>query len=705
MPVITIDGIKIQVPKDSCVLEGALKAGVYIPHLCHHPDLPEHSSCRLCIVEVEGEDQVVTSCTLKPRDGMVIQTKSERINRLRSLALDLLLAGHPEDCSTCPKYGNCELQTLIQYLGGASSRMKHRVKGFRSIEDNPLLAHDMNRCVLCGRCVRACKDLRGVGILKYSTENMETYIGTLHDKLLKDEDCRFCQACAEVCPTGTIRDKRSPMEGDKTREEMIVPCRAFCPAHTDVPRYIYLVKEGRYEEAAAVIREKVPFPKVLGYICNHVCEMQCKRSEVNEAMSIREIKRYAAEADTGTFWRGKGKQLPLTGKKVCIAGAGPAGMTAAYYLRKQGHEVTVLEANSQAGGMLRYGIPEYRLPGNIIEEELQVMMDAGVKMECNKRVEDPIVLKEEYDAVLLAMGTHKGVRLPIEGSELKGVLVNTEFLKAATEKRESGMGKRVVVLGGGNVAFDCARTAKRLGAIEVHLACLESRENMPADEEEITQAMEEGILIHPGRTFERITGESQADGVEFMEVLTFAFDKNRRPVITKKENSKSCIQADTVIFAVGQRPELRKENGLPLTPGGYIEVDEKTLRTGIDGIFAAGDVIYGTRSVIEAIASGRKAAASIDRYLGGDGDISEILAPVTEREDFIGKIEGFGDKTRAKEQIVSADERVSSFQPYHGGICGEDICKEANRCLQCDLRLKITPPRLWGSFDREEEVR
>ena len=705
MPVITIDGIKIQVPEDSCVLEGALKAGVYIPHLCHHPDLPEHSSCRLCIVEVEGEDQVVTSCTLKPRDGMVIQTKSERINRLRSLALDLLLAGHPEDCSTCPKYGNCELQTLIQYLGGASSRMKHRVKGFRSIEDNPLLAHDMNRCVLCGRCVRACKDLRGVGILKYSTENMETYIGTLHDKLLKDEDCRFCQACAEVCPTGTIRDKRSLMEGDKTREEMIVPCRAACPAHTDVPRYIYLVKEGRYEEAAAVIREKVPFPKVLGYICNHVCEMQCKRSEINEAMSIREIKRYAAEADTGTYWRGKGKQLPLTGKKVCIAGAGPAGMTAAYYLRKQGHEVTVLEANSQAGGMLRYGIPEYRLPGNIIEEELQVMMDAGVKMECNQRVEDPIALKEEYDAVLLAMGTHKGVRLPIEGSELKGVLVNTEFLKAATEKRESGMGKRVVVLGGGNVAFDCARTAKRLGAIEVHLACLESRENMPADEEEITQAMEEGILIHSGRTFERITGESQADGVEFMEVLTFAFHKNRRPVITKKENSKSCIQADTVIFAVGQRPELRKENGLPLTPGGYIEVDEKTLKTGIDGIFAAGDVIYGTRSVIEAIASGRKAAASIDRYLGGVGDISEILAPVTEREDFIGKIEGFGDKTRAKEQIVSADERVSSFQPYHGGICGEDICKEANRCLQCDLRLKITPPRLWGSFDREEEVR
>ncbi len=705
MPVITIDGIKIQVPKDSCVLEEALKAGIYIPHLCHHPDLPEHGSCRLCIVEVEGEDQVVTSCTLKPTDGMVIQTKSEKISRLRSLALDLLLAGHPEDCSTCPKYGNCELQTLIQYLGGASTRMKHRVKGFRPVEENPLLAHDMNRCILCGRCVRACKDLRGVGILKYSKDNMETYIGTLHDKLLKEEDCRFCQACAEVCPTGTIRDKRSLMETDKTREEMIVPCRAACPAHTDVPRYIYLVGEGRFEEAAAVIREKVPFPKVLGYICNHVCEMQCKRNEINEAMSIREIKRFAAEADTGTFWRGKGKQLSDTGKKVCIVGAGPAGMTAAYYLRKQGHEVTVLEANPKAGGMLLYGIPEYRLPESIIEEELQVMKDIDIKVECNKRVEDFIALKEEYDVVLLAMGTHKGVRLPIEGSELKGVMVNTEFLKTVTENKETGIGKRVVVLGGGNVAFDCARTARRLGAIEVHLACLESREKMPAEEEEITQAMEEGIIVHPGLTFERITGESQADGVEFMEVLTFAFDKEGRPVITKRENSKCHIQADTVIFAVGQRPELEKESGVPLTPGGYIAVDGKTLKTGIDGIFAAGDVVYGTRSVIEAIASGREAAGSIDRYLGGDGDINEILAPPTEREDLIGRVENFGDKKRAKEQITPAKERANNFLPYHEGICSGDICGEANRCLQCDLRLKITPPRLWGSFDREEEVR
>lgn len=705
MPVITIDGIKIQVPEDSCVLEEALKAGIYIPHLCHHPDLPEHGSCRLCIVEVEGEDQVVTSCTLKPTDGMVIQTKSEKISRLRSLALDLLLAGHPEDCSTCPKYGNCELQTLIQYLGGASTRMKHRVKGFRPQEENPLLAHDMNRCILCGRCVRACKDLRGVGILKYSKDNMETYIGTLHDKLLKDEDCRFCQACAEVCPTGTIRDKRSLLETDKTREELIVPCRAACPAHTDVPRYIYLVGEGRFEEAAAVIREKVPFPKVLGYICNHVCEMQCKRSEINEAMSIREIKRFAAEADTGTFWRGKGKQLPDTGKRVCIVGAGPAGMTAAYYLRKQGHEVTVLEANAQAGGMLRYGIPEYRLPRSIIEEELQVMKGIGIKIECNKKVEDLVALKEKYDVVLLAMGTHKGVRLPIEGSDLKGVLVNTKFLKDVTENKDTGMGKRVVLLGGGNVAFDCARTARRLGAIEVHLACLESRDKMPADEEEITQAMEEGIIVHPGLTFERITGESQADGVEFMEVLTFTFDKGGRPVITKKENSKYQIQADTVIFAVGQRPELKKENGVPLTPSGYIAVDVKSLKTGIDGIFAAGDVIYGTRSVIEAIASGREAAGSIDRYLGGDGDISEKLAPSTERENFIGRVENFGDKKRAKEQIAPAKERVNNFQPYHEGICSGDICGEANRCLQCDLRLKITPPRLWGSFDREEEVR
>ena len=701
MAVITIDGIRLEVPENKNVLDCALENGIYIPHLCHHPNLPENGSCRMCIVEVEGEDKPVTSCTLKPKDGMVIRTKSEQISKLRSLSLELLLGGHPEECSTCPKYGNCELQTLIQYIGATNSRMKTRSRGFKQEEGNPLIIHDMNRCVLCGRCVRACNDLRGVGVLQYKKKGMETYDGALHNKLLIDADCRFCGACAEVCPTGTIRDKVQLLSSKATKkEDLIVPCRAACPAQTDVPRYIRYVKEGKYDEAAAVIREKVPFPKALGYICNHVCELECKRKEVSEAMSIRNIKRYAADHDTGACWMGKGKQLPDTGKKVCVVGAGPAGMTAAYYLRKQGHDVTIKEALPTVGGMMGYGIPSYRLPRTIIEEEFNVIKEAGVKLEVNTKVEKPVELLKEYDAVLMAIGTHQGARLPIPGNDLEGVILNADFLRNCSMGKETGMGKKVVVLGGGNVAFDCARSAKRLGAEEIHLACLEAREVMTADDEEIEQAQEEGIFVHPAQTFESISGETHVTGVNFMDVESFEFDENRRAIIKKVEGSEHHIEADTVIFAVGQRPAITEEAGLTLGRGNCIVVKDGTLATEVEGIFAAGDSVYGTKSVVMAIASGRDAASQIDKYLGGDGDISEVLAPVETADPYIGKVEGFGYQKRIHPEVDGAESRQDNFELFDHGICDTNICGEASRCLQCDLRLQIAQPRLWSSYDK-----
>ena len=704
MAVITIDGIRLEVPENKNVLECALEAGIYIPHLCHHPDLPENGSCRMCIVEVEGQEGVTTSCTLRAQDGMVVHTVSERINKLRTLALELLLAGHPEDCSTCPKYGNCELQTLIQYIGANNARMRTRIKGIKMEEGNPLLIHDMNRCVLCGRCVRACNKLRGVGVLQYNKKDLETYVGTLHGKLLKDEDCRFCTACAEVCPTGSIRDKLQLLTTNLKKEEALVPCRTACPAHTDIPRYIRFVKEGDYDAAVAVIREKVPFPNALGHVCSHVCELECKRKEVSEAMSIRDIKRYAAEHDTGRYWKGKGKQLPDTGKKVCVVGGGPAGLTAAYYLRKQGHAVTVKEALPTVGGMMSYGIPSYRLPREIVAQEAKVIEDQGVVIETNTKVEKPVELLKEYDAVLMTIGAHKGVRLPMEGSELPGVLLNIDFLRNASLGQETGMGKRIIVLGGGNVAFDCARTAKRLGAEEIHLACLEAREVMTADDEEIEQAKEEGIFVHPAQTFERITGTDAVTGVDFMNVKSFTFDENRRAIIEKEEGSEHHIDADTVIFATGQRPDLTEEAGLTLGRANSIVVKENSLATETEGVFAAGDVVYGTKSVILAIASGRDAAVEIDKYLGGDGDISETLAPKQHADPKIGKVEGFGYFGRTKTQVTPAAERQDNFNEVDHGICDADICGEASRCLQCDLRLQIHPSRLWTEYSNQKEA-
>lgn len=695
---IEIDGRQLTVPEGMNLLEAALQNGIYIPHLCHHPDLPDLGSCRLCIVEVEGMEGVQPSCKLKASEGMKVITDSPRIHSLRKLAMELLLAAHPEDCSTCPKYGRCELQTLIQYMGVSATRMSARIKGFAQNDKNPLLIHDMNRCVLCGRCVRACGDLRGVGVLQYNKKELETYVGTLHDKLLTDADCRFCGACAEVCPTGTIRDlvEFTPVE----KKDTLIPCQATCPAHTDVPRYVRLAKEGRWEEALAVVHERLPFPECLGRVCAHPCESNCRRGEVNEPVSIRNIKRYAAEHAGGELWKKNSKHLPATGKRVCVVGGGPAGMTAAYYLAKQGHSVTLKEAYPTLGGQMAYGIPSYRLPRDVVAKEAAYLNDVGVSVETGCRVTDFKALSAEYDAVLLALGTHQGVRLPMEGSELPGVLLNSDFLRDASMGVETGMGKRVIVLGGGNVAFDCARTARRLSAEEIHLACLEAREKMTADEEEIEQAQEEGIQIHPAHTFEAILGPDRVSGVRFCNVKSFTFDENRRAVIEKEENSEHVIEADTVIFAVGQRTQIGPEAGLELGRGNSIAVQPGSLRTSVPGIYACGDAVYGTRTVIQAVAAGRDAASEIDKALGGSGDISEVLAPVEMPDAFLGRIEGFGHQARQPEVVRDAALRENNFDAVSFGLADEGVRQEAGRCLQCDLRFTITPPRIWSDYDQ-----
>lgn len=702
---ITINGRVLEVEAGANVLDCALENGIYIPHLCHHKDLSPVGACRMCIVEVEGQKGVVTSCTLKAYEGLKIRTDSEEIKRLRMLAMELLLTGHPEDCSTCPKYGVCELQTLIQYIGPKTGRMKMRAKGLKQIDENPMIIHDMNRCVLCGRCVRACNELRGVGVLQYKKKEMESFVGTLQGKLLADSGCRFCTACVEVCPTGTLRDIWRKGQENLKKEDKVVPCRYACPAHTDIPRYVRYVKEGKYDEAAAVVREKAPFPHALGMICTHACEAACKRNNLTEPVSVRSLKRVAAEHDTGAYWKGKGKQLPDTGKRVCVVGGGPAGLTAAYYLRKQGHDVTLKEALPTVGGMMSYGIPSYRLPRNIVAEEAQVIADQGVKIEVNTKVEKPVELLKDFDAVLMTIGGTNGVILPMEGSKLEGVIPNIKFLREATMGLPTGMGKKVVVLGGGNVAFDCARTAKRLGAEEIHLACLEARDKMTASDDEIEEAMEEGIFVHPAQTFERITGVDHVTGVDFMNLLRFYFDENRRAIMEKEPDSLHHIDCDTVIFATGQRPDITPDAGLTLGRGNSITVAnmETDKTTSVPGIFAAGDCIYGTKSVIQAIQSGREAASQIDKFLGGDGDITEVLAPVEKANPCIGMVENFAHFHRYENQIDPAASRQDNFNLYDHGLCDGDACKEAGRCLQCDLRLQISKPHLWGDYVEGKE--
>lgn len=694
---IFIDGKEIEAREGQSVLEAALAAGIFIPHLCSHPDLEAKGGCRLCTVEIEGREEAVPSCMTKAEDGMRITINGPKAEKVRKAAMELILATHPADCTGCPKYGKCELQSMYQYMGVGPERWRKKSRSVANDDSNPLISHLFTRCVRCGRCIRACQDLRGVKILDYIKTNTGIRTGIPDGKSLEEAGCRFCGACIEVCPTGSIMDAVKIMKEERSYAENLVPCRATCPAHIDIPRYVRYVKEGDFAKAAAVIREKVPFPETLGSICPHECEKECKRNELGEPVAICRLKRLAGAEDEGA-WKEKARKEAPTGKRAAIIGAGPAGLTAAYYLAKKGHEVTVFEKNEKAGGQLRYGIPAYRLPDETLDREIEVILEAGICLKTGGAAPKPEELKKQgYDTVLVSVGTHKGTKLPIKGNELPEVYVNTEFLKHARTGEPLSPGEKVMVLGGGNVAYDCARTAFRLGAKEVHIACLEAREQMTAGEDEIQEGAEEGVILHAGHSFLRIVGENKVEGVELQKVDKFYFDENRKAVLELCEGTNKVIPVDHVIFAVGQKPEDTENMGLALTHGPYIAADE-SLKTSMEGVYAAGDVVTGTKSVIEAIAAGRKAAEEMDKYLGGDGNILETLTEPEEANPYIGRVEGFAGLKREQAEFAKAEDRKADFRLVEQPFSCEQASCEAGRCLQCDLRLQLEKPKLWNEY-------
>lgn len=708
-----IDGKTITADSDKTILEAALENGIYIPHLCSHENLHPTGSCRLCVVGQQGVEGVVTSCITKVKEGMVIDTHDEMAEKIRKLSCDFMFKTHPSECTGCPKFGKCQLQSISQYVGDTGRKLKANTIQVKANTENPIILHEMYRCILCGRCVRACDEMRGVGAIKFEKVNGRMQV-VINGDSLKDANCRFCTACVEVCPTGSIREHKELADKliGKTREEGFVPCRYACPAHVDVPRYIRFIKEKNYKAAAAVVREKVPFPHALGYICVHNCEMECKRTQLNEAISIRNLKRYAAQHDDKA-WKKSAFHKPSTGKKLAVIGSGPAGLTAAYYAAKLGHSVTVLEERERAGGQMRYGIPGYRLPREVLDQEIEEILSVGnIEIKYHTSVENaPKLLEEGYDAVFVAIGTHMGSKLPIKGNDLKGVQVNVEFLRDF-EEGCALVGEKVVVLGGGNVAIDCAGAAMRLGAKSVSMACLEAYDEMTASDEERAWALEEGVKLYNSKTFLEILedGNGHCKGVKIQGIKSFYFDENRKSHLELAEGTEEVLDADTVIFAVGQRPTIStnpEDFGLELTHGNYIASKGSSGETSVPGVWAAGDVVTGTASVIKAIAFAREAVSAIDKYLGGDGNIEEHLAPEQFKNPQIGVIEKFGDLKRVPPRVVPAPERVDAYKTCGSMDCGFDeemALEESRRCLQCDLRCEIAPQKFWNDYVPEEEV-
>ena len=694
---IYIDSCPVEAKEGQTILEAALDANIYIPHLCTHPSLPVIGECGLCVAEVDG--RVVKTCETLAEEGMSVNLKTEKVIHQRNVALEFLLAGHPHDCSSCKAYLKCELQAIIQYTDVTHSRLRTIKKPTNDRNtNNPLILREMERCIMCGRCVRACKDLRGVGILNYNREGKITYIGTEGDVSLAEAGCRFCGACVEVCPTGALQDVEGVFRSDIARAQALIPCSVECPAHVDIPAYIRAIKEGNTEQAMAILHEKVPFPFVLGHICNHKCELGCKRNGLNEPIAIRNLKRFATVNASNEKWMEKVTFKPRSGKKVAVVGGGPCGLTAAYYLNKQGHDVDVFEKRPQLGGPMTSGIPAYRLPIEGVKKEIQTILDSGVRAECNTEVSDVHSLKERYDAVLVAVGVSHGKKLRIPGSEYKQVFTAIDVLADLRQGSDiSYLGQKVTVIGAGSVGYDVARSLVRKG-LQVNIACIEQQDKILADKEDQEEAAEEGVVLFAGRSFEEIEGGVEGvTGLRVHTVLSSTYDRATGTVTeVALEDSQMVISCDSVIFATGQHTGLNDfENfGIEINRFGYPVVEG--FKTSEDGIFAAGDAITGISFVINAIAQGRDAAAEIDRYLGGSGEIDEKLCDRT-ADPVIGTMEGFAELPRV-EQVLRGAERVQDEEDVYLTYTLEQAQNEANRCLQCDLRNDIGHVCPWMDY-------
>lgn len=567
------------------------------------------------------------------------------------------------DCSACiltPKmtevgeHPNIELHTYAEVMDveGCIGNFKVKIKKKSTYVD-------WSKCNGCGECEPACP----------------VSVWSEFDALISKRKAIYRPFPQAVPNKFTIEKKGIP------------PCRMACPAGVNVQGYISLISQGKFKEALALEREANPFPSVCGRVCTHPCEDECKRVEYDEPIAIRSLKRFIADYEKE---KEEVELPPKRKERVAIIGSGPAGLSCAYWLARGGYNVTVFESLPVIGGMLYAGIPDFRLPKKMLKRDVDYILDYGVEVKTNQKLVRDFTFSDLYNrgysAILLATGAHKERRLNIPGEDLKGVLYCIQFLQDVNLKRDVEIGKRVVVVGGGNAAFDAARTALRLGAEDVTIVYRRSRAELPANDEEVIAAEEEGIKIKYLAAPTRILGgDGKVIGMECVRMELGEVDDTgrRRPIPV--EGSEFQIDVDTIIPTISQSPDLEflhAETGLEKTRWDTLVVDPVTLETTIPGTFAAGDVVSGAATVIEAIAGGKEASVSIDRYLKG-------LDMRKGRKSELKPVEEFPIPEKRKKKVnthsLPVEERVKSFKEVDFGYNLEHAIEEADRCLNCGV--------------------
>lgn len=511
---------------------------------------------------------------------------------------------------------------------------------------------------------------------------------------------KLLRSCSAKCSEGMVVNTESKrvVQSRKIAMELLMsahdgdcvaPCQLNCPARTDCQGYVGLIANGEYEAALKLIKNKVSLPASIGRVCPHPCETACRRGKVDEAINIAQLKAFAADMDLNSDSYLPEKNAP-TGKKIAIIGGGPAGLTAAYRLAISGHEVTVYDMMEKMGGMLRYGIPQYRLPKEVLDKEIAIIEKLGVKMINGVKLGKDFTvasLKAQNDAVIVAVGAWKSSSMRTPGEELDGIYGGIDFLRAVALKQEINIGDKVVICGGGNTAMDACRTAVRLGAKEVYCVYRRTRNEMPAEDIEITEAEEEGVqfkfLTNP-ISFNGKDGKVKSVTLQLMELGEPDASGRRRPVAIEGKTEE--LDVDSVIVAIGQKLVNEDVSELKLTDRGNIEADIDTFKTNIEGVFAIGDATNrGASIAIEAIGEANRCALSIDAYLNGE-DIETRVPYISRRDE---ELIDFRSKEKCpakKPKVLPAAERKNNFDEVCLGYTEEDAKAEASRCLECGCK-------------------